>query len=406
MKRILLFMVMGMIVVSNELFAFSKSFKKASKALDNKILEAQQRGTQTPAPPTNHAPTITNLAPANNAINVATSGGTLSWQTGDIDGDPVTSDVWFGTATLSLIATNLSTSQFTLPVLVASTTYQWQVVASDSKGSITNGEIWKFTTVAIAPPPPPPNHAPVIESLIVTPSVIFRNKIATITCSASDPDGDSLEYQWSCDAGTLLIQGTPGPIIQWQAPSSEGTYTITCKVQDPYGATDSETIMIAVIVQTVFHLAGKAYGPVTGEIDFSGGGVTSGVTYNKETGLLEGYAWGPIIGTLSFNQEDLKDVPWPSPSYGTITYCKIRSDGKGIGWAKFITQPEVGHEKESLMGVSKDTFYSDWTWGIILDFQTGKFTGWSWDMRWSGSWINWDQYYGSQYGVFIKDWVP
>jgi hypothetical protein len=55
-----------------------------------------------------------------------------------------------------------------------------------------------------------------------------------MTCVATDADGDSLIYDWSCDGGS--ISGTSAVEV-WTAPSAAGTYTVTCTVSD---GTDSD----------------------------------------------------------------------------------------------------------------------------------------------------------------------
>jgi hypothetical protein len=90
---------------------------------------------------------------------------------------------------------------------------------------------------------PPISHSPTITSLTASPqSPIETNQSTVITCSASDPDGDSLTYTWSKTGGT--ITGT-GSAITWTAPDIEGTYIIICTVSDGE-LTDEQSISIDV----------------------------------------------------------------------------------------------------------------------------------------------------------------
>jgi hypothetical protein len=52
----------------------------------------------------------------------------------------------------------------------------------------------------------PPNHSPVIDDLIAFPDTIAPSDSTVVMCSATDPDGDSLVYDWLTDA-RLIIQG-------------------------------------------------------------------------------------------------------------------------------------------------------------------------------------------------------
>lgn len=89
------------------------------------------------------------------------------------------------------------------------------------------------------------NHDPVISSLIANPSSININETTTITCTASDQDGDNLTYNWIKILG--IFEGSlSGPTIIWKAPSTTGSYYISCEVRDGEGGEDSELVEIVV----------------------------------------------------------------------------------------------------------------------------------------------------------------
>ena len=52
------------------------------------------------------------------------------------------------------------------------------------------------------------NHSPVMHGLVAFPDTIGPSDSTIVVCSASDADGDTLEYDWETDA-RLNIQGTP-----------------------------------------------------------------------------------------------------------------------------------------------------------------------------------------------------
>ena len=129
-----------------------------------------------------------NPVPASTAIDIALS-ATLSWQAADIDLDPLTYDVYFGTtASPPLVEANLSTATFAPGPLVYSTTYYWRIVARDDDAAETSGPTWTFTTrpVNFAPNPPsnpsPPNNA------------TDRALNTVLSWQASDRDNDPLVY--------------------------------------------------------------------------------------------------------------------------------------------------------------------------------------------------------------------
>jgi len=87
------------------------------------------------------------------------------------------------------------------------------------------------------------NNSPVIYSLIADSTNIEVNQDITITCYATDQDGDELSYTWTKTGGTITGSGSA---ITWTAPDIVGTYAITCTVSDGNGGEDSELLNIVV----------------------------------------------------------------------------------------------------------------------------------------------------------------
>lgn len=72
---------------------------------------------------------------------------TLSWTCSDPNGDPLTYDVYFGTASPPpLVSSDQPNTTYSLSGLDAEATYYWKIVAEDDKGYATEGDIWSFTT--------------------------------------------------------------------------------------------------------------------------------------------------------------------------------------------------------------------------------------------------------------------
>ncbi|MFH1101207.1 MAG: FG-GAP-like repeat-containing protein [Methanobacteriota archaeon] len=98
------------------------------------------RGNSPPTPPSN--PT-----PQNNSVGVSIDTD-LSWSAcTDPDGDLVTYDVFFGTATSPpKVSANQTATSYNLPVLNYNTTYYWRIIAWDNHSASTPGPLWHFTT--------------------------------------------------------------------------------------------------------------------------------------------------------------------------------------------------------------------------------------------------------------------
>ena len=86
--------------------------------------------------------------PASGAINVSVFSD-LHWTGGDPNpGDMVTYDVYLGTtSTPSKVLSNQSVTTYTPGILNYTTHYYWKIVAWDTHGASTTGELWQFTTM-------------------------------------------------------------------------------------------------------------------------------------------------------------------------------------------------------------------------------------------------------------------
>ncbi|VAX23365.1 hypothetical protein MNBD_NITROSPINAE04-266, partial [hydrothermal vent metagenome] len=97
--------------------------------------------------------------------------------------------------------------------------------ASDGKGGEGEGSV---TVIANAPP--------VIKSVTASDTSPNVGDTITLTCDASDPDGDRLSYAWSDDLGS-------GSQVTYTVTSA-GSKTFTCTVSDGRGGTANESVSI------------------------------------------------------------------------------------------------------------------------------------------------------------------
>ena len=90
------------------------------------------------------------------------------------------------------------------------------------------------------------NHPPTISDLSADSPSVNVDQTTTITCIASDPDGDPLTYKWTVNAGSFEGD-TSGPSVTWKAPSTADIYIVVgCEVSDGEGGEDSESRNIIV----------------------------------------------------------------------------------------------------------------------------------------------------------------
>lgn len=87
------------------------------------------------------------------------------------------------------------------------------------------------------------NHAPVLRSVAATPNPVRLNGFTTLSCLATDADGDDISYSWSCPMGQYDGDLT-GRTIRWKW-STAGVYTMHLMVSDGRDvATDSVSVTV------------------------------------------------------------------------------------------------------------------------------------------------------------------
>jgi len=94
---------------------------------------------------------------------------------------------------------------------------------------------------APSPAPRPGNQPPVVTSFTAELAKVDRGGTSTITCVATDPDGDTLSYIWSATGGTITGKGN---IITWKAPDADGEFVISLTVDDGKGGTIQKQLTI------------------------------------------------------------------------------------------------------------------------------------------------------------------
>lgn len=89
------------------------------------------------------------------------------------------------------------------------------------------------------------NRDPQILSLVAAPDTVLPDEQSTITCLASDPDGDALSYSWRATDGNITGVGAT---VTWIAPDREGEFTITVIVDDGKGGQNAGAVSVTVLI--------------------------------------------------------------------------------------------------------------------------------------------------------------
>jgi len=175
----------------------------------------------------NKPPEITSLT--SSAISVAPGGNcTVTCTASDPDGDTLTYQ-W--AATGGAVSGGGSTVTWIAPAVVGG--YTISVTVSDGKGETASNSL----TIPVV------NTPPVIASVTPSATSIAPESNCTITCTASDADGDALTYQWTASGGDISGEGSA---VTWEAPVAEGNYTISVTVGDGKGGTASGNCVVEV----------------------------------------------------------------------------------------------------------------------------------------------------------------
>jgi len=115
--------------------------------------------------------------------------------------------------------------------------YNVTVTVTDGRGE----EVTKQIAIEVRA-----NESPAITSLVADADWILPLGSLQVACTASDPDGDNLTYEWTVTAGS--ISGT-GAVVNWTAPQEVGIHNVTVVVKDGHGTSAVGLLRISVATE-------------------------------------------------------------------------------------------------------------------------------------------------------------
>jgi hypothetical protein len=188
---------------------------------------------QTPSSPGgNRAPVISNLTAAK--LQVYPSGTTeIQCVASDPDGDRI--DFQWNTTGGSFSGAG-PTVIWQAPKNYG--TYTVVVIVSDGKGGSSQSSL----NLAVSA-----NQNPIISSFSSNPSTILYGGSTTLTCVATDPEGDVVRYSWTASEGNITGVGDK---VTWVAPNKGGEFTVIVVVSDGKGGETRGDIKITVTTAT------------------------------------------------------------------------------------------------------------------------------------------------------------
>jgi len=196
--------------------------------------------------------------------------------------------------------------------------YNVTVTVTDGRG----GEAMRYVNIEVRA-----NRSPTITSLVADADWILPPGSIQVTCDASDPDDDELNYEWTATAGD--ITGT-GPEVIWTAPAEVGIYYVTVVAKDGHGREDTRSVPLSVATgtpPTIEDLIVTAKEPkylkegTTGNYDYKVGRTKE---YDIEcivsdTSVGVSYNWSCDDGTISGGGSVITWTAPDTPDYFTVT---------------------------------------------------------------------------------------
>ncbi len=218
------------------------------------VASCQQAPAAPVAPVGNQPPVISSFTAASNQTY---PGGTVNFQS--VVSDPNNDNLnfqWTATGG-SFVESGRANNTWTAPNAVGN--YQIKLTVDDGKGGTAESTL----NIEVAT-----NHPPVISSLKADPPSLQFSSAATLTCIATDPDGDPLQYKWEAQDGTLSGNGN---IVTWISPATKAAdYSVFVTVSDGKGGNTRQELVIPVAgvssAQT-FNLVKQESGTVSSDGD-------------------------------------------------------------------------------------------------------------------------------------------
>ena len=268
------------------------------------------------------------------AVSLVVSGGGLS--------TPRTVNLTGGVSTIETIVDNLP----------AAPGYVFTASASDGNGKVlyrgnATADIVAKQTVNVLiyllqvdASEPFGNAVPVIESLVISSTVVAPGEVVTLRVAAHDPDAsDTLSYFWTTTGGTLGSANAAS--TSWSA-SAKGAYQLTIAVSDNHGASVSVQTSVQVTIGT-----GAAH--VT--LKFDNSPVVTGLASNP--GYLEVGAATVLTAQASDPDGDTLTYVWTADAPGAFTGASSTSSFTlaAGGTATSVTITVTVKDRQNLAGV-------------------------------------------------------
>jgi hypothetical protein len=218
-----------------------------------------------------------------------------------------------------------NSTAYTISDLDEGTTYYLAVTAYNSAGQESDFSEEVVHTIAFQ------NRQPNKPAVPAGPSGGYPNTGYDFSTSASDPDGDLLDYRFNWGDGVISSWGAASQSHSW---SSTGAYCVKAQARDPNAAnslwSDCKDISIAVANQPPLANAGANQTVAEGDTV-----VLRGVNSSDPDGNLAGFSWNQTKGpTVTLKKVNLTDATFTAPEVSAdgvaLTFQLTAIDTQGL----------------------------------------------------------------------------
>jgi len=141
------------------------------------------------------------------------------------------------------------------------------------------------------------NREPVVSDISISNPNPVTNTEYDISVTASDPDSDTLTFNWS--APGIITNGTSNP-AKWKTSMDAGTYTVSVSVSDGKGHTVSRTKSVVVSAPPIISADLNKVASEGGYVEKDGGINAGGCLYAGDSGSNK-----QVFGFISFDISSL-----------------------------------------------------------------------------------------------------
>ncbi len=283
----------------------------------------------------NPAPPPPNVAPvaragSDQSITLPTNSITIDGS-GSTDSDgTISSYVWTkisGPASSTIVNANSATTAVNN---LAQGTYSFRLVVTDNSGASDDDTV----LVTVNPVPPPTNVAPIANAGANQSITLPVNTVTLNGSASSDPDGTISSYSWSKISGPASYNIANGNSVSTAINNlTQGTYSFRLVVTDNNGASDDDTVVIAV----------NPAPPPPNVSPNANAGADQSITLPTNTSTLDGssssdpdgtivsYSWTRISGPSSYNivSGNAATTAVNNLTQGTYSFRLVVTDNNG-----------------------------------------------------------------------------